>query len=240
MDDYSYNRYDKFGRVYAFGQANLADVAGTDAPAHLNSLHVIITALDKAKAGQQGGSALPAGVLLDALRLDVQNITRTAHAYATDDPAFAALFRPPVAANPAALLTAADTIIGHLIIDPADNAALKTAKTARAGRFTAKGLPADFAQHLVEDRTAIDAARDAEKNANTDGVKNTAAISRLVSDGMKECNFLDAIYHNVYARNREKLTAWLSASHLERATTRRAQATKPPSPPPPPAAGEGK
>ena len=33
---------------------------------------------------------------------------------------------------------------------------------------------------------------------------------------MKESNYLDAIFHNVYTRNPEKLRAWLSESHLER------------------------
>jgi hypothetical protein len=46
---------------------------------------------------------------------------------------------------------------------------------------------------------------------------------------MKECNYLDAIFHNVYARNAEKLRAWLSASHLERAP----QWEKKPTPPSP-------
>ena len=31
MDDHSFARYEKFGRVLAFGQKNLAAVSGTDA-----------------------------------------------------------------------------------------------------------------------------------------------------------------------------------------------------------------
>ena len=37
---------------------------------------------------------------------------------------------------------------------------------------------------------------------------------------MKEVNYLDAIMHNKYARNADKLRAWQSASHIERASKR--------------------
>lgn len=230
MDDYSFARYDKFGRVLAFGQKNLADVSGTDAPQHLAKLGSIISDLDDAKAGQGGGSATPVAVLRDVLRLDVQNITRTARALAQDDPTYNALFRPPTALNPHALLTAADAIIGNLIIDPDDDAPTKAAKTARIAKFTAKGLPATFAQSLVDDRGKIDAAHENENDADNDSVENTAAISRLVDEGMKECNHLDAIFHNVYTHNADKLTAWMSASHLERVPKHAAQPAPVPQP----------
>jgi hypothetical protein len=230
MDDYSFARYDKFGRVLAFGQKNLADVSATDAPAHLAKLGKTISDLDDAKAGQGGGSATPVGVLRDVLKLDVQNITRTARALAQDDPNYNVLFRPPDSHNPQGLLTAADAIIGNLIVDPVkDDDATKTAKAARIAAFTAKGLPADFATHLAADRAQIHTAQDTEHNADNDSVENTAAISRLVDDGMKECNHLDAIFHNVYTHNADKLTAWMSASHLQRVAKH--AATPAPAPP---------
>jgi hypothetical protein len=218
MDDYSFARYEKFGRSYDFGQASLTDVAGTDAPQHLTNLKADYDGLGRAKAGQKGGSAAPAAVLVDALRLDVQNVTRTAHALAQDDPAYTTLFRPPEALNPRAVITAADAIIGNLVVDPVhDDADAKAAKAARIASFNAKGLPAGFEQQMVTDRAAIDGAHEAENDADTEGVQNTAAIGRLVRDGMKECTYLDAIFHNVYARNPDKLRGWMSASHLERA-----------------------
>jgi hypothetical protein len=94
---------------------------------------------------------------------------------------------------------------------------------------------ADFAQNLAADRAAITDVEETENNADNEGVQNTAAIGRLVSEGMKECNYLDAIFHNVYARNAEKLRAWLSASHLERAPQRE-KTSEPPTPPTPPSA----
>lgn len=47
---------------------------------------------------------------------------------------------------------------------------------------------------------------------------------------MKEVTYLDAIMHNKYNRVADKLTAWLSASHIERAPQRE----KKPAPPKPP------
>ena len=55
MDDRAFARYDKFGRVLTFGRTNLADVAATDAAQHLDKLDNVIKALDRSKAGQQGG-----------------------------------------------------------------------------------------------------------------------------------------------------------------------------------------
>ena len=235
MDDYSFVRYEKFGRDYNFGQASLADAAGTDAPQHLTNLKTITSKLDKAKAGQQGGSATPAAVLVDAVRLDVQNITRTARALSQDDPNYAVLFRPPEALNPRAVLTAADAILGNLIAEPDDDADTKTAKPARTAKFVAKGMPADFATQLQTDRAKVDDAHEVEDDADNDAIKNTAAIGLLITAGMKECNFLDAIYHNVYVRNPEKLRAWMSANHLERA----AKPAAPPAPAPTTQTGTG-
>jgi len=51
---------------------------------------------------------------------------------------------------------------------------------------------------------------------------------------MAEVTQLDAIMNNKYARNPEKLRAWESASHIERAPKREkkpASGTTPPAPP---------
>ena len=51
-------------------------------------------------------------------------------------------------------------------------------------------------------------------------VGSTAAIDNLIAAGMKEVNYLNAIMPVKYARNAEKLRAWMSASHIERAPQR--------------------
>ena len=90
----------------------------------------------------------------------------------------------------------------------------KNNTTEFAARFIAHELPADFVQHLTDN------AQDAEESDDSGGVESTAAVGRLIRDGMKEVNYLDAIMHNKYARNPEKLRAWQSASHIERAPQR--------------------
>jgi len=85
-----------------------------------------------------------------------------------------------------------------------------------------------------DDRKAIDAAEDAVESDDNEGVASTAAVGRLIRDGMKEVNYLDAILHNKYARNPDKLRAWQSASHIERAPQREKKpAPMPPKPPTP-------
>ena len=46
----------------------------------------------------------------------------------------------------------------------------------------------------------------------------------VISTGMKDLTTLDAIMHNKYARQPEKLRAWQSASHIERAPQREKKA----------------
>ena len=167
-------------------------------------------------------------VLLDALRLDIQNIARTARtarAIAQDEPGFADNFRTPDSASQADLITTADACILRLADQPADTAAQKTAKTALRAKFIAHELPADFAQNLVDDRAAIDRSDDEGEGDDQEGVASTAAVGRLIRAGMKEVNYLDAIMHNKYARNADKFRAWQSASHIERAPKREKKPT---------------
>jgi len=69
---------------------------------------------------------------------------------------------------------------------------------------------------LQTDRSAIDAAEDVKESDDQEGVASTAAVGRLIREGMKEVTYLNAIMHNKYSRNAEKMRAWQSASHIER------------------------
>jgi hypothetical protein len=207
MNDRETRRYQMFGRVQTFGKNNTTDfAAGGEAAKRFTNLGKIIKDLDAAKATQQPGTATAKDVLLDALRLDLQNIARTARAMEQDEPGFAAKYRVPESHSD--LLTAADAII------------IELKKAGVAAKFIAQELPADFVQHLVDDRQTIDDAQDAEESDDSEGVESTAAIGRLIREGMKEVNYLNAIMHNKYSRNAEKLRAWQSASHIERAPQR--------------------
>jgi hypothetical protein len=52
-------------------------------------------------------------------------------------------------------------------------------------------------------------------------------VGRLIKAGMKEVNYLNAVMHNNYSREGDKLRAWESASHIERAPQREKPPTKP-------------
>ncbi len=79
MNDRETRRYDMFGRVQTFGKDNTADfAAGSKAAGHFSAVTQVIKDLDTEKAKQGGGTATAKEVLLDALRLDLQNIARTA------------------------------------------------------------------------------------------------------------------------------------------------------------------
>src|SRR5260221_8566217 len=112
MDNRETRRYDAFVRVKTFGQNNAADfAAGSTAQANFTIIGQVITGLDDAKAGQKPGRNTSKETLLDAIRLDIQNITRTAAAIAQTEPGFADSFRPPANTNEGALLTTADKFL---------------------------------------------------------------------------------------------------------------------------------
>ena len=202
-------RYDMFLRVGAFGRDHSADFAADgEAAKHLAALAEIAADLATARAGQQVGGTTAKSVLLDALRIDLQNIARTARAIAQNSPGFADKFAAPPSTGPAALTTAATAYLVEL------------KKPGIAARFIAHALPADLVQHLSDDLAAIAAARDEVETDREAGVASTATVGKLIADGMKEVNYLDAIMHNQYSRAPETLRTWQSASHIERAPQR--------------------
>lgn len=216
MNDRETTRYDMFGRVQTFGTDHAADFAtGSKALEHFASVAEIIRDLDAAKAGQIGTGVTAKDVLLDALRLDIQNISRTARAIGQDEPGFAESFRTPGSPSQRDLLTTADAYIAEL------------AKPGVAAKFIANELPTDFVADLTDDRAAINEAEDAVERDDIEGVASTAAVGRLIRAGMKEVNYLNAIMHNKYSRDGDTLRAWKSASHIERASQREKKATTP-------------
>ena len=221
MNDRERRRSDAFGRAQTFCTLNAADIAaGSKAATCAANLGKITADLDAAKAVQSGGGATAKAVILDGLRLDVQNITRTARSIAQDEPGFAAQFPPPESPGQAALLTAVDAILARFQAQTGDTAATKKAKTALVAKFVAHELPNDFVQNLADDRASAATAQDTQETSENKGVESTGTIDRLIKAGMKELTTLDAIMHNKYTRNPEKLRAWQSASHIERAPQR--------------------
>ncbi|MEY2466356.1 MAG: hypothetical protein QOD03_877 [Verrucomicrobiota bacterium] len=222
MNDRAIRRYDMFGRVETFGKDNAADfAAGSSGATHFTKLSQIITKLDAAKAGQNQNGTTAKEVLLDAIRLDMQNIARTARAIAQDEPGFADKFRIPGNPSQVALLTAADAFLVEL------------GKPGVAAKFIAHEMAANFVASFQADRDAVDTAQDEMESGNEKSVGNTAAIGALIADGMKEVTYIDAIAHNKYGSQPDKMAAWQTASHVER-DPQRAKNNAPTPPPPNP------
>lgn len=104
----------------------------------------------------------------------------------------------------------------QLAAQPGDSNAVKTAKTALVAKFVTHEMNASFVTSLQADRSAITTEQSNLESDSEDRVGNTAVISPLIKQGIKAINTLDAIMHNKYGSNPDKLAAWTSASHIER------------------------
>jgi hypothetical protein len=84
-------------------------------------------------------------------------------------------------------------------------------------KFIAYALPADFVEDLRADRDAIDDSNSANHDDNFAGVESTKAIDLVLGQIQSVVTRLDALMQNLYRRTPEKLCAWQSACHVERA-----------------------
>jgi hypothetical protein len=226
------HRYDAFQRVKIFGDENGADfAAGSTALANFAIIGQVISGLDNAKAGQKPGRNTSKETLVDAIRLDIQNITRTAAAIAQTEPGFADSFRPPANGNEGTLLTTADKFLQQLAVLPADSPATQTAKAALVAKFVAHEMDSNFVTNLQTDRKAVTDSQAKQESSRETGVGNTATIGSLIAQGMKALTTLDAIMHNKYGSNPDKLAAWFTASHIEREAKRGKSQAAPQTPP---------
>ena len=233
MDDRDQRRYDRATRVRTFGQENAADFApGGKAQTHFANLDRLLLQTDDAKAGQKP-NRVSKSTLLGALGLDLQNIARTARRIEEKENGFAAPYRIPDNTSESAVTIHTDALLLRLEDQPADAAPVKTAKAALRARFIEFELPADFVTHLRADRKAIADANRLNQAETGGGVENTELLGQLLDQINAEIGDLDAIMHNKYTRQPEKLRAWQSASHIERAPQREKKPTVPPTPPPP-------
>lgn len=224
MNDRDVRRYDRATRAQTFGRENATDFpAGSKAKTHFTNIDGLIDQLDDAKAGQSP-NRVSKETLVDALSLDLQNIARTARRIETKENGFAAPYRIPDNTSESAITTHADSVLKRLEDQAADSAAVKTAKAALRTRFLEYEMPADFVTSLRADRDAIIEANQRNQGEVQGGVENTELIGQLLGKINDEIGELDAIMHNKYSRQPEKMRAWLSASHVERAPQREKKA----------------
>ena len=232
MNDRDIRRYDRGTRVQTYGVENAADfLAGGKARTHFANIDGFMDELDDAKAGQSP-NRVSKETLLDALGTDLQNIARTARQMEAKENGFAAPYRIPDNTSESAVTTHTDGVLLRLEDQPADSPAVKTAKTALRARFVEYELPSDFVVHLRADRAALTEANRRNQGEVQGGVENTGLIGELLKKINDEIAELDTLMHNKFTRQPEKLRAWLSASHVERAPQREKK-TAPPAPPAP-------
>ena len=219
MNKHYTRRDDMFVRVQTFGNNNAADfAAGSIAAQKFAVVSTVIKGLTSAGVGQKPGRDTSKAVLLGDIQIDLQNITRTASAIAQTEPGFADAFRSPGEHTPAAVLRTADKFIAQLLPQAGDSADVLAAKTALVAKFVAHEMKPDFATTLQSDYTDYTSERDLHETKRQIGVGDTTIIEQLIAQGMEAVNTLTAIMHNKYASQPDKLAAWLTASHVERAT----------------------
>ena len=208
---------DMFGRVLIFWTVNQADIpAGSKGATYYSNLASDNQKLLDAGATQKGSKVTAQNARIRALDLTLMNITRTAHAIAQDVPGFDDRFGRPDHLTPHEVVATAQVYLVQLAADPADTPETQAAKAARVAEFTGHGLPATFVADLQAQLDAIGTLKDTHEASREQGVGSTSVLAHLARDGRKQVKYLDAIAHNLYAQNPEKLSAWLSASHVER------------------------
>lgn len=102
----------------------------------------------------------------------------------------------------------------------ADDTVTKTAKASLGARFVTYDLPQDFVANLRTDRQAITEVNQRNQDEVQGGVENTELIDELLGRASDDVTELDAIMHNKFTRQPEKLRAWQSASRVERGAQR--------------------
>ena len=207
MNDPDVRRYDRGTRVQTFGRQNAGDYAvGSKAKTHFTNVDGLLVQLDDAKAGQ-APNRVSKETPLDALSLDLQNISRTARRIEAKENGFAAPYRLPDNTSESALTTHADSVLKRLEDQATDSAAVKTAKVGLRMRFLDYEMPADFVAHLRADRDAITEANKLNQGEVQGGVENTELIGQLLGELNDAIAEIDAINHDKYARQPEALVS---------------------------------
>ena len=225
MNDRDQRRYDRLVRVQTFGKTNAGDfAAGSLAATQFAALDATIASIDAAKA-QQTPARVSKATLLDALLLDLRAIARTARAIDATTPGFSAGFPAPEQFTESAVRTLTDAFLARLEDQAADTDAQKTAKAAVRAKFAAYEMPASFVTDLRADHDALHQAGTSNDAETQGGVASTAQLGVLLGEATAIVLQLDAAVQNRYARQPDKLAAWHSASHVERANRAKANTT---------------
>lgn len=102
--------------------------------------------------------------------------------------------------------------------------------TPMAGDFVRYGMPQDFLDDLNSDIAEFEQATSQHSTSFEQKVASGAAIEETIEQGLKALKQLDRIMHNVLRNDVGMLTAWITASHVERVPHRRKQPPVAPAP----------
>ncbi|MDX6614349.1 MAG: hypothetical protein QOD75_3535 [Blastocatellia bacterium] len=209
MRDTERRRRDTFVRVQGFGNEHVADFpAGGVAAQLFTSLTATINQLDGHAASQSSNDGIARqgtttkSQARQALREDLEAISRTARAMSDDVPGLDDKFRLPRVDNDSTLLNSARAFAG-------DAAPL-------SAQFIAHELPADFLATLNANINAFQTSVDTQASGVGQRITAGTAIDEAIETGMAIVRKLDALVKNKYAHNRAILAEWTSASHTER------------------------
>lgn len=232
-------RFDMIKRAGDFGTLNAADFstpvppatkvtsAQTKATGLFDALNVPATGLiaritanattQQAGAGDFHGGTTAKSVLRDALLLELRALNRSAVAIAEEDntPGLMDSFRMPYSVDDVTLCARAR--------------AMAQAAGPLQAKFVDLGLDPTFLDDLAAHVAAFESADSGQSEGDETRSGATANFDALLREALAKVKSLDAIIHNFYGGHANKLGAWRTASHVERAP----QGKKPTTPPTP-------
>jgi hypothetical protein len=224
MDDLEKNQLATLTRVRDFGAQHptlfpAAQFAGqlmTTIGAVANELSTHATAqAASASTARQGATSKAAA--RTALRDDLEAINRTAHVMAFETTGLDDKFRMPRGGDQDLLIAAR---------------AFAVDATPIRSEFLRYGLSQDFLDFLNSDIAAFEQATSERNQSVERSAASSAAIDDVMERGMKALKQLDRLLRDALRDDIETLTAWMTASHVERLPRRRKQQPVSPEPPP--------
>jgi hypothetical protein len=170
--------------------------------------------------GTARGGTTSKAVLRDALLLELKGLNRTASAMAAakGKPEIMDKFRMPTGVSDTVLVAKARAIVD--------------AASPMAADFVLYGHETTLADDL---RAQIEAFNNADATQSTGEQTQAGAtegFNPLLQEGMTKSKQLDAIMHNLYRSNAQKLGEWRTASHVERQANKK-ETPNTPTPPKP-------
>lgn len=203
-----------FLRVQMFTSERAASFPSGSFGAELSEeINFAVQALGDALASQTSGlnSAQQATAAREAarqaLRADMQAITRTARAMALDTPGLENKFRLPRSGSDQSLLAAAR--------------AFATDAVPLKAEFVRHEMPASFIEDLRAHTADLERAMGEQNTGRGAHVSATASIESVIERGMNAARKLDAIVRNKFRDDPATIAAWDSARHVESATRTR-------------------